>query len=101
MADQQGHPQRGRMYTLDELNDLAEEGDPWAMGKVDEWEQHFANEYLGNMKDRCPDEDCDQFGEPVTICYGEDGQILDIDHGGWGHGPARDKAAAESERRAS
>ena len=91
MADQQVHPQRGRMYTLDELNELAEQGDPWAMGKVDEWEQHFANEYVGNMKDRCPDPDCEQYGEPVTICYGADNRILDIDHGGWGHGPARDE----------
>ncbi|MDM7989788.1 hypothetical protein [Arthrobacter sp. zg-Y877] len=92
------HPERGRMYTLDELNDLAEQGDPWAMGKVDEWEQHFSNEYVGNMKDRCPDSGCEQFGEPVTICYGDDGRILDVDHGGWGHGPVRE---AEEQRKAS
>lgn len=100
MTEQQVHPERGRMYTLDELNDLAEQGDPWAMGKVDEWEQHFANEYVGNMKDRCPDGDCEHYGEPVTICYGEDNRILDIDHGGWSHGPARERVNA-GERRAS
>ncbi|MCQ1999233.1 antirestriction protein ArdA [Arthrobacter zhaoxinii] len=92
------HPERGRMYSLDELNDLAEQGDPWAMGKVDEWEQHFSNEYVGSMKDKCPDRNCEQFGEPVTICYGENGRILDVDHGGWGHGPVRE---AEEQRRAS
>ena len=86
------------MYTLDELNELAEQGDPWAMGKVDEWEQHFANEYVGSMKDRCPDPDCEQYGEPVTICYSEDNRVLDIDHGGWGHGPARD---ARGQKKAS
>lgn len=82
------HPEPGRRYSLEELQDLAEAGVGWAMGKVDEWERIFADEYSGQLTDKCPDEDCEQFGEPVTFCYGEDGQIIDIDHGGWGHYPA-------------
>lgn len=84
------HPEHGRLYTLDELNDLADQGDPWAMGKVDEWDRDFSNDYVGKMFDKCPDSSCEFYGEPVNICYGEDGQILDIDHGGWGHGPVRE-----------
>jgi len=90
-GDRSVHPQQGRRYTIEELTELADQGDAWAIGKVDEWEQHFADVYKGNLRDTCPDDDCEHFGEPVDICYGEDGAVLDIDHGGWGHGPARDE----------
>ncbi|MDK1359502.1 hypothetical protein QNO00_04380 [Arthrobacter sp. zg-Y1219] len=91
------HPEPGRRYSLEELEALAREGDPWALTKTDEWDQHFSNEYRVTMKDRCPDPDCDQFGEPATFCYGDDGELLDIDHGGWAHPPA----AAEQQAKAS
>ena len=88
------HPESGRRYDLEELEALAGEGDPWALGKLDEWELHFANEYRVSHTDRCPDPDCDQYGEPVTLCYAENGELLDIDHGGWGHPPAIEQAKA-------
>lgn len=81
------HPESGRRYSLEELEELAGQNDPWALSKMDEWDLHFSNEYVGPLRDRCPDEECDQYGEPVTLCYGEDGEILDVDHGGWGHAP--------------
>lgn len=90
------HPESGRRYSLEELEDLARQGDPWALTKTDEWDQHFSNEYRVAMKDRCPDPDCDQYGEPATFCYGADGELLDIDHGGWAHPPAAPEQQAKA-----
>ena len=90
------HPESGRRYSLEELEALAAEGDPWALTKMDEWEVHFSNEYIGPLKDRCPDPECDQYGEPVTLCYAENGVLLDIDHGGWGHAPSAEPQAKAS-----
>lgn len=90
------HPESGRRYSLEALEALAAEGDPWALGKMDEWDLSFSNEYKGSLTDRCPDPECDQYGEPVTLCYGEDGELLDVDHGGWGHPPAAEVQAKAS-----
>lgn len=86
------HPEPGRRYSLQELQDLADRGDAWAMGKVDDWEQHFADEYRGDLRDICADESCEQHGERVNICHAEDGSVLDVDHGGWGHRHAAPEA---------
>jgi hypothetical protein len=82
------HPESGRKYSIEELEALAAEGDAWAMTKTDEWDLHFSNEYRASVKDRCPDPDCELFGEPATLCYGDDGGLLEIDHDGWAHPPA-------------
>ncbi|MET4061144.1 hypothetical protein ABIB35_002709 [Arthrobacter sp. UYP6] len=82
------HPESGRRYSLEELELLVGEGDPWALAKMDEWNVDFSNEYKGPLKDRCPDPECDQYGEPVTLCYDARGELLEIDHGGRGHAPA-------------
>ncbi|GAA3295397.1 hypothetical protein ACFFON_13705 [Arthrobacter citreus] len=82
------HPESGRKYTLEELEALADEGDPWAMTKTDEWDLHFSNEYRATVKERCPVPECELFGEPATFCYGSDGQLMDIEHDGWAHPPA-------------
>lgn len=89
------HPESGRKYSLDELEALAREGDPWALSKTDEWDLH-STEYTVAMKDRCPDPGCDAYGEPATFCYGDDGELLDIDHGGWAHPPAAARHAKAS-----
>lgn len=73
---------------IDELRHLVDQGDVRAMRKLDEWEMFHSNAYAGNLIDACPDEDCAEYGEPVNICYAEDGSVLDIDHGSWGHYPA-------------
>lgn len=78
------HPQRGRRYTSEELQRLTEEGDAWSMRRLDEWER-CADVYSVEMTDACPDQNCQAYGEPVTICHGAGGAIVDIDHGGWGH----------------
>lgn len=90
------HPESGRRYSVEELEALAGEGDPWALGKMDEWDQHFADEYRVSHRDRCPDPDCEQYGEPATLCYGENGEVAEIDHGGWGHPPAAPRQAKAS-----
>lgn len=87
------HPQRGRRYSIEELKALADDGNAWAMGKVDEWEQRFANDYAGDLSDTCPDEDCEHFGESVNVLYGERGTVLEVDHGTWSHYPAIAKAS--------
>ncbi|EMY34691.1 hypothetical protein D477_008253 [Arthrobacter crystallopoietes BAB-32] len=87
------HPQRGRRYTIEELMELADGGDAWAIGKVDDWEQHFARDDAGDLADICPDEDCEHFGEAVTVLYAEDGSVLEVDHGIWAHYPAVAKAS--------
>lgn len=92
-AEAPAHPQRGRRYAIEELVSLAEAGDAWAMAKVDEWEQHFANEYAGDLSEACPDQGCEHFGEAVNILYGEDGSVLEVDHGAWAHYPALAKAS--------
>lgn len=88
------HPEPGRRYSIEELTMLADQGDAWAMCKVDEWERSFANAYAGDLRDVCPDADCEHCGEPVNICYGEDGAVLDVDHGGWAHYPGVVQAKA-------
>jgi len=88
------HPERGRRYGREELEELAEQGDPWALGKLDDWDQFDAADYIGSGRDRCPDPDCDLYGERVTLCYADDGTLLEIDHGDWSHYPARKQAKA-------
>ncbi|WP_312179056.1 hypothetical protein [Arthrobacter sp.] len=88
------HPQSGREYSREDLEGLADQGDSWALGKLDDWDQYDAADYTGTRRDRCPDPSCALYGEPVTLCFGEDGQLLDIDHGGWGHYPPREQAKA-------
>jgi hypothetical protein len=88
------HPEPGRRYSIEELTTLADQGDAWAMAKVDEWERGFADAYAGDLRDVCPDPACEHCGEPVNICYGEDGAVLDVDHGGWGHYPTDVQAKA-------
>lgn len=90
------HPESGRRYSLAELEDLAREGDPWAMTKTDDWDRHFSNEYTVAMSEHCPDPDCDLCGEPATFCYGDDYELLEIDHGGWAHPPAAERQAKAS-----
>jgi hypothetical protein len=87
------HPQRGRRYSIEELVALADEGNAWAMSKVDEWEQRFANDFAGDLSDTCPDEDCEHFGESVNVLYSEHGTVLEVDHGNWSHYPAMAKAS--------
>lgn len=79
------HPERGRRYSIEELRDLADQGDAWAICQVDQWENEFGNEYAGTLSERCTDPSCEGYGEPVDTCCGEYGAPLDIDHGGWGH----------------
>ena len=79
------HPQRGHRYTIDELRNLADQGDAWALCRVDQWELEFANEYAGTLSERCTDRSCEGFGEPVDLCSGQNGEPIDVDHGGWGH----------------
>jgi hypothetical protein len=87
------HPQRGRRYGIDELVELAEAGDAWAICKVDEWNRHFSDEYAGDLSEICPEEGCEHFGEAVNILYAEDGSVLEVDHGTWAHYPALAKAS--------
>jgi hypothetical protein len=87
------HPERGRRYTIEELRTLADQGDAWALCQVDQWELEFANEYAGALSERCTDASCDGYGEPVDTCYGQEGQALDVDHGGWGHSVSWVRAA--------
>lgn len=88
------HPERGHSYGRDELEELAEQGDAWAIGKLDDWDQYDAADYAGSLRDRCPDPACDLYGERVTLCYADDGTLLEVDHGGWGHYPPQEQAKA-------
>lgn len=87
------HPERGRRYTIEELRILADQGDAWALCQVDQWELEFADEYAGTLSDRCEDRGCEGYGEPVNLCSGENGQPVDVDHGGWGHSVSWVRAA--------
>ena len=87
------HPERGRRYTIDELRELADQGDAWALCQVDQWEREFANEYAGTLTEQCTDHSCEGFGEPVDVCFGQDGEPIDVDHGDWGHAVSRLRAA--------
>lgn len=88
------HPEPGRKYSREELEELAGLGDAWSLGKLDDWDQYDAANYTGSPRDRCPDPDCELFGEPVTLCYGSDGRLLEVDHGGWAHYPPQEQARA-------
>lgn len=87
------HPERGRRYSIEDLRDLADQGDAWALCQVDGWELEFADEYAGTMSERCADPSCEAFGEPVDTCCDQDGRPIDIDHGGWGHSVRWERAA--------
>ena len=88
------HPEPGRRYGRDQLEDLADQGDPWALVKLDDWDLYTAAEYAGSRRDRCPDSSCDLYGERVTLCFGDDGALLEIDHGGWSHYPQQEQTKA-------
>lgn len=79
------HPEKGRRYTIEELRSLADEGDAWALCQVDQWELEFADEYSVMLSERCADRSCEGYGEPVTMCCDHNGELIDVDHGGWGH----------------
>lgn len=87
------HPEPGRRYTIEELRSLADQGDAWALCRVDEWELEFANEYTGTLSERCTDSDCEGFGEPVDVCCDQSGRLIDVDHGDWSHGVSWVRAA--------
>lgn len=87
------HPERGRRYTIEELRGLADQGDAWALCQVDQWELEFANEYAGAQSERCIDPDCEGYGEAVDTCCDQNGQPIDVDHGGWGHSVSWVRAA--------
>ena len=88
------HPEPGRKYSRGQLEDLAGQGDPWALVKLDDWDQFTAADYSGSRGDRCPDPSCDLYGERVTLCFDADGALLEIDHGGWSHSPPQEQAKA-------
>ncbi|MHA7173838.1 hypothetical protein [Arthrobacter monumenti] len=77
--------QQGGRYSIEELKILADQGSAWAMEKVDEWEQRYADIYSGDLSDLCEDQDCEHYGEPVNICCDANGNLLEIDHGNWSH----------------
>lgn len=79
------HPERGRRYSIEELRELADQGSAWAIGQVDQWECEFSNEYAGTLSERCADPSCEGYGEPIDTCCDDNGMLLDVDHGGWGH----------------
>lgn len=87
------HPERGRRYTIEELRDLADQGDSWALCQVDQWELEYGDEYAGPLSERCTDSSCDGYGERVDVCHDQDGHPIDVDHGGWGHGISWVRAA--------
>lgn len=87
------HPERGRRYSIEELRELADQGDAWALGRVDQWELEFGNQYAGTLSERCEDPACERYGEPVDMCCDADGTLLDVDHGSWGHGLGWARAA--------
>ena len=88
------HPQPGRKYSREDLEGLADQGDSWAFGKLDDWDRFDAADYTGSRRDRCPDPSCEFHGEPVTLCFGADGRLLEVDHGGWSHYPPQEQAKA-------
>ncbi|MFZ3454006.1 hypothetical protein [Arthrobacter sp. 7Tela_A1] len=88
------HPESGRKYDRAELEELAAEGDPWAHSKLDDWDLYDATDYVGSFRDRCPDPACELYGERVTLCYADDGTLLEVDHGGWSHYVQQEEAKA-------
>lgn len=87
------HPEPGRRYTIEELRELADHGDSWALCQVDQWELEFGDEYAGTLSERCTDPACEGYGEPVDVCCDDGGLLIDVDHGGWGHGVSWARAA--------
>ncbi|NJC21285.1 hypothetical protein BJ994_000361 [Arthrobacter pigmenti] len=87
------HPEKGHRYTIEELRELALRGNAWAMSQVDQWELEYGNEYAGVLSEKCTDPECEGYGEPVDFCCGENGELIDVDHGDWGHAVGWARAA--------
>lgn len=91
--DQMQHPEKGRRYTIEELIELADRGDAWAISRVDQWELEFGSGQALTYSERCSDASCEGYGEPVAYCCDEDGRLVEGDHLDWSHTVSYARAA--------